>query len=488
IDWIDTNVSKNEEQMQAVINILHKTACPAPYIIFGPPGTGKTATLVEAICQIVKQDPTKHILVCTSSNAAADEITSRLLRHLPAQIMYRMYASSKRWEDVKQEIRKCANFTNSVPHTIVSLPKTILMLKKIIISTLITSIRLAVINFEKNHFSHIFIDEAGQAKEPEILIPLTLAKNNEDSSIYFQAQVVLAGDHHQLGPVIHSKIVQNILGKFLHGMACISMLERLMNDCELYMKKDGKYNPNYVTKLIKNYRSHECILHVPNNQFYNNELVCWGQTDTRIALGWKKLPNKKFPMIFQEVLGIEERSSKNSVFNAAEVHAVLGYVHMLMNAKFENYTISEKDIGIVTPFKKQQLDIMHRLAARGWKNVTVGTVETFQGQERTVMILTTVRSKIFTHNGEEHIGFLSNPKRFNVAVTRAKALLIIVGNPEVICKGEHWMALWKYCEKHNACVQFDRCPLRSQIIAKFKKLYKNQVKDISTATVITKPM
>lgn len=83
---------------------------------------------------------------------------------------------------------------------------------------------------------------------------------------------------------------------------------------------------------------------------------------------------------------------------------------MLINTKFGNYTIREKDIGVVTPFKKQQLNIAQELAARGWQNISVGTVDTFQGQERTVIILSTVRSRVFKHNGIQHIGLLSNPK------------------------------------------------------------------------------
>lgn len=87
------------------------------------------------------------------------------------------------------------------------------------------------------------------------------------------------------------------------------MLERLMNDFDLYKKKDNKYDPNYVTKLVKNYRSHKCILHVPNEQFYENDLEYCGLPHTQIALNWQNLPSKKFPIIFQEVLGIEKRTA-----------------------------------------------------------------------------------------------------------------------------------------------------------------------------------
>lgn len=87
------------------------------------------------------------------------------------------------------------------------------------------------------------------------------------------------------------------------------MLERLMNDCDLYKKQNGKYNPNYITKLVKNYRSHENLLHVSNELFYDNELEICGGTDTQMALNWFQLPNKNFPVIFQEVRSVERRSA-----------------------------------------------------------------------------------------------------------------------------------------------------------------------------------
>lgn len=79
-----------------------------------------------------------------------------------------------------------------------------------------------------------------------------------------------------------------------------------MNDCDPYKMQNGKYNPNYITKLIKNYRSHKNLLFVSNKLFYNDLKFCGG-ADTQMALDWSQLPNKKFPMIFQEILGTEQR-------------------------------------------------------------------------------------------------------------------------------------------------------------------------------------
>ncbi|XP_029161230.1 putative helicase mov-10-B.1 [Nylanderia fulva] len=462
IKWINTKIEQNEEQKQAIRKILYNTAYPAPYIIFGPPGTGKTATLVELICQIVKHYPMKNILVCATSNAAVDEITKRLIDNVPANKVYRMYAASRSWENIDQTIRPCANF---VDRKSLFLPKELLLFKKIIVTTLITSIRLNAINFKENHFSYIIIDEASQAIEPEMLIPLTIThqKNENERPEHFGAQIVIAGDPYQLGPRVRSKWSKHFFG--------ISMLERLMNDCHPYKKQNGKYNPNYITKLIKNYRSHEKLLYVPNKQFYENELKACG-IDKHINLNWSKVPNKLFPMIFQEVLGKEERNPNGSVLNTAEILVVIEYVKILLKSKFGKHMITPKDIGIVTPFKQQQIQIVEYLAQNQLENITVGTVETFQGQERTVIIVSTVRSKIFEHDGEEHIGFLSNPKRFNVAVTRAKALMIIIGNSNILCTNKHWKALWEYCKEHNGCIPFNKSPLKSDVIAKLKSDYE----------------
>ncbi|XP_036139597.1 putative helicase MOV-10 isoform X2 [Monomorium pharaonis] len=488
IKWINPNIKENEQQKQAVKKILNKTAQPAPYIIFGPPGTGKTATVVEAICQIVRQFPTKNILMCTVSNAAADEITKRLTKNVPMNLIHRMYAPSREWGTVDKKIQPCANF---VEETTIFLSKELLLRKKIIITTLISATRLIEVELRENHFSYIFIDEASQATEPDMLIPLAIMKRIEDERIESQVQIVMAGDPYQLGPVIRCRRVKHLLGKFFFKtlnmlfiyynfivitfITCTetSMLERLMNVCGLYKKQDEKYNPNYITKLVKNYRSHENLLHISNQLFYDNELEICGGADTQMALNWSYLPNKNFPMIFQEVRDIEIRATTRSVSNRGEVQAVMAYLDILMKSKFGKRTITSQDIGIITPFKQQQLDISHHLATKNLKDITVGTVETFQGQERNVIILSTVRSESFVHNGEEHIGLLSNPKRFNVALTRAKALIIIMGNPDVLCKDKYWKILLTYCKKHNGYISFEEM-LNKDVIIKLNsnsKLY-----------------
>lgn len=224
-------------------------------------------------------------------------------------------------------------------------------------------------------------------------------------------------------------------------------------ECEPYQKVNNKYNSRYIIKLIRNYRSKEAILHVPNELFYDNELLCDIKNDrNKITLNWTKLSHETFPIIFFAVRGEEMKTQNGSVYNKQEVAAVTDCTKKLVHAKLDGRNIKPKDIGIITPFRQQTIMIEQNLNKHKLNDIVVGTVETFQGQEREIILLSTVRSKVFHTNGENHIGFLSNPKRFNVALTRAKSLLIIIGNPVILCKDKNWKVLWQYYNNNNANV------------------------------------
>ncbi|GJN09010.1 hypothetical protein PR202_ga26976 [Eleusine coracana subsp. coracana] len=209
-----------------------------------------------------------------------------------------------------------------------------------------------------------FLDEAGQASEPEAMIPLSGLRGRD-------TVVVLAGDPNQLGPVVHCRQAEK------DGLAK-SYLERLLYEFEPYETR----NPNYVTKLVKNYRCHPAILHLPSELFYEGELIACKEDKVSSEYDCIGLPNKYFPVLFFGIQGCDEREGNNpSWFNRIEVSKV--------------------------------------------------------GQEREVIIIiSTVRSTV-KHNEFDkffNLGFLSNQKRFNVAITRAKSLLIIVGNPHIVTK------------------------------------------------------
>jgi hypothetical protein len=137
-----------------------------------------------------------------------------------------------------------------------------------------------------------------------------------------------------------------------------------------------------------------------------------------------------------------------SWFNVAEVEMVCQYVHMPVDV----HKVPAADVAMIAPYHKQVVKITHLLRARGGalsKNtgVAVGSCEKMQGQERRVVILSTVRSSAAFQDADQYfnLGFVANPKRFNVAVTRAKALLIVVGNPNVLARDPHWGGLLRWC-------------------------------------------
>ncbi|XP_069483962.1 RNA helicase Mov10l1 isoform X2 [Ambystoma mexicanum] len=287
------------------------------------------------------------------------------------------------------------------------------------------------------HFTHAFVDEAGQATEPECLIPIGLMSE-------VSGQIVLAGDPLQLGPVIKSRLA------VAYGLK-VSFLERLMSR-PLYSRDEtsygafGSYNPMLVTKLLKNYRSHPALLELPSKLFYHKELqVCADAAVVTSLATWDKLPRKHFPLIFHGVRGTETREGCNpSWFNPIEAVQVMRYCCIL--AKHVTTSVSAKNIGVITPYRKQGEKIRILLQTVDLSDIKVGSVEEFQGQEYLVIIISTVRSSEKPNDEDTRyiLGFLSNPKRFNVAITRSKALLIVVGNPHVLVKDPCFSALLEY--------------------------------------------
>lgn len=133
------------------------------------------------------------------------------------------------------------------------------------------------------------------------------------------------------------------------------MLERLMQTSELYQKDPyGIYNPRVLVKLLKNYRSHPAILEIPNRLFYDSELVASGEHLINVGLNWEHLPNPKFPILFHNLCGTDEREQNSpSFFNVSEVVTVCDYLKKLIGARLSGLLIKQDHIAIVTPYRKQ---------------------------------------------------------------------------------------------------------------------------------------
>uniref|UniRef100_T1IMR9 RNA helicase n=1 Tax=Strigamia maritima TaxID=126957 RepID=T1IMR9_STRMM len=419
-------IENNLEQQQAVRHVVAGTSKTAPYIIYGPPGTGKTVTLVEAIKQVLVFYPNAHVLACAPTNSATDLIAEKLIENnqVSKEKILRMHALTRHFEAVPLKIRNISNYKDDkyfLP------PRSKMGKYQVVVTTLVTAGRLVSAGFPPSHFTHLFIDESGQAVEPEAIVPIAGLLE----SIGKNGQIVLVGDPKQLGPILRSPIA------IKHGLGT-SLLERLMQS-EPYLRQTkndssgGTYNSNIITKLIRNYRSHPSILKVPNELFYDDELLAFADELARNQLAeWERLPRKGFPIIFHGVVGKDEQEERSpSFFNRSEIDIVIRYIADLLSGDMK-----PEHIGVISPYNRQVQKIKAALKFFSYKRekmkeikdqdptkVTVGTTEEFQGQER---------------------------KRFNVAVTRAKCLLIMIGNPHLLQLDPNWDRYLDFCLKNKA--------------------------------------
>ena len=195
-------------------------------------------TLVEASKEVWRLDSESHILACAPSNTAADLLTVRLRRDVPPDQILRLNALSRPDELIPDSVKPCSN-TGSAGHYIP--PLTVLAQYRIIVSTLVTAGKLASAVFPPAHFTHVFIDEAGQATEPETVIAVAGILQPE------LGRLVMAGDPHQLGAIVRSGLAEQ------HGLA-VSLMERLMAGPPYISQATGKLDGRCVTKLVRNFR------------------------------------------------------------------------------------------------------------------------------------------------------------------------------------------------------------------------------------------
>jgi regulator of nonsense transcripts 1 len=271
-------------------------------------------------------------------------------------------------------------------------------------------------------FRNVLIDESTQSAEPECMIPLVLGCK----------QVVLVGDHQQLGPVIMNK-------KAAKAGLSQSLFERLVN---------LKLRP---LMLNIQYRMHPCLSEFPSNMFYQGNLQNGVTVESRIRkdvdFPW---PMMEMPMMFWANMGNEEISaSGTSYLNRTEASNVEKAV-----TRFFKAGVKPADIGIITPYEGQRSYIVTTMQNSGtykkesYKEVEVASVDAFQGREKDFIVLSCVRS-----NENQGIGFLSDPRRLNVALTRAKYGLVILGNPKVLSKHELWHSLLTHFKDRKCFVE-----------------------------------
>ncbi|XP_053992701.1 probable RNA helicase armi isoform X1 [Hylaeus volcanicus] len=458
LNWFNKNL--NYYQKEAIRNILKAHARPLPYVIFGPPGTGKTVTLCEGILQILSTVPESRLLIATPSNSSANLIAERLLDSgvLKPGDMVRLIAHHCLTNDsipdkllpycataelAEEGTHEKTKYNGMGPR--LNCTMNVLGRHRITIGTCIALGILHNMGFPHGHFSHVLVDEAGQATEPEIMIPLNFIHSD-------YGQVILAGDALQLGPVVQSRIAK-------HFGLDESFLSRLLQHFPYQKDPNGfetQYDPRLVTKLIMNYRSLPEILKLPSSLFYDSELIA--QISSKKSKEAKllqtlaaELPERKGSppaVVFHGVNGENCKDSDcPSWYNPEEAAQV--YLYLL---KLYKCGLSPDDIGIITPYQKQVYEIREILMELDMKLPKISSVEGFQGQERNVIIISAVRSSNnFVNEDIKHsLGFVACPRRLNVAITRARVLVIILGNPKLLAQDPYWRNVLLYCIKQNS--------------------------------------
>ena len=383
----------------------------------------ESARLVAAI-QHVLDIPGAKVLATAPSNAAADLICEKLSKK-GIRNMLRLNGMLRNEGDVPSSVKPftskgLAFDTFNIP-TLAELQQ-----YDVIVSTCTSAGYLASRSSLPGWFTHVFVDEAAQALEPEVLIPVSTAEPG--------ALVVLAGDFKQLGPIIRSPEAARL------GLDT-PLLDRIVQHI-------GIDHPRVHT-LLRSYRAHPSILHIYNQVTYGGMLRCVCPESSHDMVGWRCFPVNGHPVIFHHVCGTEARETTSpSWSNPDEVEVIRTYVQEL-----QTKGVNASDVGIITPYQLQckRLQLMCRTESFP---AQVGTTEQFQGRESRVILLTTVRSRQeneFPQDLKFALGFVGNEKRSNVALSRARSALVVVGNLRLLSADRHWHQIIRLAMNKGYC-------------------------------------
>ncbi|PYH89500.1 DNA polymerase alpha-associated DNA helicase A [Aspergillus ellipticus CBS 707.79] len=480
VEFIDPTL--NDSQQEAIRFAL---ASQDIALIHGPPGTGKTHTLIELIVQMVQRK--QRVLVCGPSNISVDNIVERLAptkvpvvrighpaRLLPSVLDHSLEVLTHTSEaaaivrDVRKEIdqkqasirkTRSARERRAIYDDLRELRREFRERESKCVDNLVreSSVVLATLHGAGGHqlknqkFDVVIIDEASQALEAQCWIPLLSA-----------SKVVLAGDHLQLPPTVKStnekadkKAIQKEKEKAAEKAKemGVELLENVSLETTLFDRLLSMHGPGIKRMLTTQYRMHESIMRFPSDELYDSKLMAGEAVKARLL---KDLPyeveetdDTKEPVVFWDTQGgdfpektedaeVGKKALGESKSNEMEALVAGRHVDALVAAG-----VQAEDIAVITPYNGQ-LAVLSQMLREKYPTIELGSVDGFQGREKEAVVVSLVRS-----NSEHEVGFLGEKRRLNVAMTRPKRHLCICGDSETISKGSGFLKRWMgFLEEH----------------------------------------
>lgn len=443
--------------------IRHALSAHDVAVIHGPPGTGKTTTLVQAIRLTLQNE--KQVLVCAPTNTAVDLLTEKLLEQgisvlrvgHPARISEELISSSvdgqvqnhQYYKDIKNlrknaeeyfrmagkykrvfgkedaaqraafyaEAKNCIKEARLLEEHVVN---SLFESAQVICCTPVTSTNRGL---QKKTFQTLFFDEASQALEPMVWIPLIKCN-----------RLIFSGDHFQLPPVVKSIKAKK------EGLD-ITLLDRCI-------KLEG-----VSSLLTRQYRMHNAIMSFSNAYFYNNELEADITVKEALLDATSESDLLSLPVELIDTAGCSFDEVQNpetlSLFNTGEADLLYKHLNLLLEQYSYSYPEQKISVGIISPYKEQIELLKEKLSEQNMEgkpieHISVKTIDGFQGEERDVIYISLVRS-----NTESEIGFLSDIRRMNVALTRARKKLVVIMDTATVGNHPFYKSFIEYCEKNN---------------------------------------
>lgn len=450
-------IAKLNEVQQLAVNRIVSAQQLA--IVHGPPGTGKTTTLVQAVRALIKQHG-KQILVVAPSNTAVDLLSEKLadegLNVLrignPARVSEKLFsltldskmachASIKEVKDLKKQAAEYKNMAHkykrnfgraekeqrkalfdeahkimkAVSNTEQYIMDDLIDKAQVITATLVGASHYTI---KDRKFDTVVIDEAGQALEPACWIPILKAK-----------KVILAGDHCQLSPTIKS-----------HEAARAGLATTLLEKCVAL-------HPSAIVLLEEQYRMNAQIMNYSSSLFYEGKLRAHESVADHLLFPEDRALN----FVDTAGCGFEEQMEGTSTYNTEEAVFLIKHLAQLAGQLTPIYNAQNfPSIAIISPYKHQihilkDLLLNHPVLQPYTAKISVNTIDSFQGQERDIVYIGMTRS-----NAEGVIGFLSDIRRMNVAMTRARKKLVVIGDSATLSRLPFYADFITYAEKSGA--------------------------------------